>query len=131
MQEETGVDTTLIETLFQRYGTRGELIVRSIADSPDADAAQPLTHKPDYYRGEITFLAQQEQVTHLDDLILRRTMLGMLGQLSPGLLDELVEIVGQAINWSSEQSAGELARAYELLRERHGVVLIGPKSHNF
>ena len=34
--------------------------------------------------------ALNEQVMHLDDVILRRTMIGMYGELTGDLLDELV-----------------------------------------
>ena len=35
---------------------------------------------PSYSRREIAFLAQCEKVVHLDDLLLRRSMLAMLGR---------------------------------------------------
>jgi len=121
VQQETGLAADQVATLFERYGTRSELIARAIADSADSAAAQPLIHRPDYYQGEIVFLAQQEQVVHLDDLILRRSMLGMLGQLTPELLDELAGILDQALSWSSGQQQAEVQRVHDLLKDRHGV----------
>jgi len=125
VQQETGLSADQITTLFDRYGTRSELIAQTIVDSADSVgdsvAAQSLVHKPDYYRGEITFLAQQEQVAHLDDLILRRSMLGILGQLTPELLAELVDILGDTLSWTSDQQQAEIRRTYALLKDHHGV----------
>ncbi len=60
---------------------------------------------------------------HLDDLVLRRTLLGMLGQLTRPALDELADIVGETLGWTAPQKKSETARTLRLLSERHGVVL--------
>ncbi|PIZ26241.1 MAG: hypothetical protein COY47_01570, partial [Chloroflexi bacterium CG_4_10_14_0_8_um_filter_57_5] len=87
----------------------------------DDDAA--LEHKPDMTRREIAFLAQHEKIVHLDDLLLRRTMLAFLGELTRPLVDELADVLGDALGWSKTQKKAEAARALELLADRHGVRL--------
>ena len=77
-----------------------------------------------YYRGEIQFLMAGEYVQHLDDLVLRRTLLGMQGQLSMPLLKELADIGQIALGWSDERRQDELNRTLDILKDRHGVVLV-------
>ncbi|MGD2027252.1 MAG: glycerol-3-phosphate dehydrogenase/oxidase [Anaerolineales bacterium] len=109
----------LVEILVGRYGTR----------APDI-LAQPTLVSPtgfwsvtSYTPEEIDFLAKMEDIVHLDDLILRRTMIGKLGLLNDAGLLELAEITAGAKGWSDEFKREEIRRARRLLREQHAVVL--------
>jgi len=62
-------------------------------------------------------------VVHLDDLILRRTLMGMLGEVSLPLLEELAAIVAPVLQWSPQVATAEVARTAELLKRVHGVTL--------
>jgi glycerol-3-phosphate dehydrogenase len=95
-----------LRLLFERYGTRLE----EIADYLAAGNDQPLQYQPEYSQREVAYLARQEKVVHLDDLILRRTLLGMLGQVTAGLVVELAEVVGEALNWPPERQQAEIRR---------------------
>ncbi|MCU0511558.1 MAG: glycerol-3-phosphate dehydrogenase/oxidase [Anaerolineae bacterium] len=117
--QRTGVAVPRLAVLLARYGTRAATIAAFIAAGEDA----PLTHHAAYSRREILYLAQQERVVHLDDLLLRRTMLGMLGEVSGPLLAELADLVAQALDWSPAQHSAALAHARRILREKHGVTL--------
>ena len=88
-----------------------------MADGEDA----MLQNHHAYSRREIQFLAFQEKVMHLDDMILRRSLMAMLGEVSGALLVELADIVGQVLGWSEDQEQHEIARAAQLLRDKHGV----------
>ena len=88
-----GMEDERARALFERYGTRAESVGLFISKQAD----QPLKSLPDYSRREITFLAQNEKIAHLDELLLRRTMLAMLGGLTRPALDELAEIVGESL----------------------------------
>jgi glycerol-3-phosphate dehydrogenase len=78
---------------------------------------------PDYSRREIIFLVQHEKILHLDDFVLRRSMLGMLGRLTREKVDELADVFGSALAWNREQKAAEVARTLSILADRHGVRL--------
>jgi glycerol-3-phosphate dehydrogenase len=119
VSRELEIDRARLEILFNRYGTRAREIARFICAGEDA----PLRHQPDYSRREIMFIAEQEMVIHLDDLILRRSLLAMLGKVNAALLDELAEILASALEWSEAQTRDEIKRATEILRDRHGVEL--------
>ena len=69
------------------------------------------------------YLAKIEKAPHLDDVILRRTMLAMLGGITHERLDELVQVLGALHNWSKKQRSAELARTLEILSKFHGIQL--------
>jgi glycerol-3-phosphate dehydrogenase len=106
-----------LETLFGRYGTRAEGIAQFIREGTDA----PLRHLPSYSQREIMFLAANESVIHLDDLILRRSLIGMLGLIDGDSLQQLGEIVGGVLGWSAVQVKAEIERASDILQHKHGV----------
>lgn len=124
IEERTGLPRVRLESLFERYGTRAEMIAGFIS----VEADTPLQHKPDYSRREIMFLADQEKIVHLDDLLLRRSLLAMLGELTPELITELAEVVGDALGWTPEIRQVEITRSLDILADRHGVVYKPPAS---
>jgi glycerol-3-phosphate dehydrogenase len=119
LANQAGVPYERMHTLVERYGSWAT----AVADFCTAAADAPLTHHPDFTQREIMFIAQQEQVVHLDDLILRRTLIGMLGQLSGPLLQELAEWVGAGLGWSDEEKAAEVERTAVMFKERHSIDL--------
>lgn len=114
---QTELDPAQVRQLFERYGTYAAEFARYIADGND----RPLAHKPDYTVREIAFLAHAEQVTRLDDLLLRRTALGMYGHLTRPLIEELAEVVASVLGWDEAQQAAEVARVLALFAARHGM----------
>ncbi len=115
----TGFNKDILERLFKRYGTRAE----AIADFMKRGEDVPLKSLPNYTRREIMFLAQYEKVRHLDDLVLRRTMLAMLGHLTKDSLLELADVLAESLGWDAEQKNAEVSRTLDLLSDRHGVRL--------
>ncbi|MEN9564205.1 MAG: hypothetical protein RIR73_2449, partial [Chloroflexota bacterium] len=115
----TGLSRERLETLFDRYGTRTE----SVADFMKLAADAPLASLPTLSKREMHFLVQHEKVVHLDDLLLRRTMLAMLGKLTRDSIGECAEILASALGWSAEQKNAEVERTVRLLADRHRVRL--------
>lgn len=117
ISQKTGISGERISVLFDRYGTYAAAIAEYCAAGSDAY----LENHAGYTRREISFLTKNEKIIHLDDLILRRSLIGMLGQSSGGLLIELAQIMGAELGWSSEQAVQEAKRCAELLVKRHRV----------
>jgi glycerol-3-phosphate dehydrogenase len=115
--DEVGRDRA--EALLSRYGTRAGAIIEFLTDAPDA----PLAHNPLYTRREIEYLADQEQITHLLDLLLRRTSLAFVGGLTLPLLQELAGVLAPVLGWDEARSADEIRSATAALAEVHGVDL--------
>ena len=119
LERKTRLPIGRLTALLDRYGTRAEGVAQFISAAPD----QPLGSLPEYSRREIQFMASQESIVHLDDLILRRTIMALLGQLSLELLEELAGVLAPELEWSQERSQQEIERAVKLLREVHGVMI--------
>lgn len=115
----TGVARERLKMLFERYGTRAEAIATFINGGTD----HILQTLPDYSLREIIFLAAHEKLIHLDDFVLRRSMLAMLGRLTRESLEELARALANALGWTKEQREAEAARTLSILADRHGVVL--------
>ena len=60
---------------------------------------------------------------HLEDLILRRTLIAMLGEISLGLINELSHVVGDELGWSESTRKDEIDGVKSILVHKHGVKL--------
>ena len=109
------------EALLTRYGTHAEAVIDFLTAQPDT----PIVHNPLYSRREIEYLAREESVTHLLDLLLRRTSLAFVGGLSLALLEELTGVLAPVLGWDDGRAADEIAQAISVLREVHRVELTG------
>ena len=119
----TGVSRERVKTLFERYGTRAEAVATYMNGGTDF----LITSLPDYSLREVAYLAQHEKIAHLDDFLLRRSMLAMLGRVTREMVDELANALGNALGWDAAKKEAEAARTLSILADRHGVVL--PKEH--
>ena len=119
LQEHPGLSPQRLAALLERYGTGADNVADFLLAGPDA----PLAGHGGYSRREIEFIARSERVVHLDDLILRRTLMGILGDVSLPLLHELAGIVSPALEWTNEGAEAEVERTAELLKRVHGVSL--------
>ncbi len=115
----TGMNADRAHELFERYGTRAELISGFIGRAADA----PLDSLPSYSRREIAFLAQHEKIIHLDDLLLRRSMLAMLGRLNRNVIEEIADVLAECLKWRPGQKDAEVARSLKILADKHEVTL--------
>jgi len=118
MPEGTGLPQDRLLTLQERYGTGADSVVAYMQAGPDA----PLNCHPGYSRREIEYIALNERVVHLDDLIMRRTLMGLLGEVNRPLLEELASIVSPVLGWPEEKAAAEIERTAQLLRKVHGAM---------
>ena len=85
--------------------------------------ALTLKTDPHYTRAELASMAEREKIIHLDDLVLRRTLLAYLGQLTRPLVEELANALGESLGWDVEQKKDEVRRTLEILADRHDVRL--------
>ena len=104
------VDPALRTRLAGRYGREAENVVRCAGDDE-------LTRVPgtDIMWAELRWAARNEAVVHLDDLLLRRTPIGvLLPQGGVRFFDRIHEICKEEMNWDVERW-GQEAQAYEIL----------------
>jgi glycerol-3-phosphate dehydrogenase len=119
LEEKTHLPAHRLAALLDRYGTRAEDVAQFLSAEPDL----PLRSLPEYSRREVQFLASRERIVHLDDLVLRRTIMALLGQLRRDVLEELAEVLASALDWTQERTQQEITRAVRLLTQVHGVRL--------
>jgi glycerol-3-phosphate dehydrogenase len=117
--KQTRLDAKRVRSLFEKYGTRAEEMAVFIASAKD----KPLKANADYSHREIEFLTDREHVRHLDDLILRRTMIGLMGLATRPLLQELAAVAGRSLKWSEKQVKAEIQRTADILYRQHGVMV--------
>ncbi len=102
--------------LFARYGSRC-CEVAAYQGGEDS----PLKHYPDMTRRELAFLAIKEKVIHLDDLILRRSLMAYLGHLNRPLIAELADILADTLGWNKNIKQAEVERTLQILQDNHGI----------
>jgi glycerol-3-phosphate dehydrogenase len=117
--QKTGLPAERAAVLFDRYGTRAEEFAAFIGAGDDA----PLSSLPGYSQREIACIVRREHVIHLDDIVLRRSLIAWLGLLTSEALDELALIAAAELGWTPEQRAVELTQTKEILADHHGLVL--------
>lgn len=113
---KTGLDKIRINDLLSRYGMKANLLIPFLMKKSD----YPLKSNPDYSKREIEYLLSMEFVQHLDDLILRRTVLALSGGLTYETLIELADIYKEIFEISDEEKLKEINRTMEILEKNHG-----------
>lgn len=118
LADRTGLDESTCTRLLHRYGMLPAGMVEYL--SQPAHAVECLADS-DYLHAEVAYMCRHEMVVHLDDLILRRSLMAMLGQLTPALLAALADVAAEAGDWTPAQRATELQRTRRILKQYHGV----------
>jgi glycerol-3-phosphate dehydrogenase len=112
-----GRDADRISGLLTRYGTRAEEVLRYLDAGPDR-----LLHSTrELSVRELEFMAQNEQVGHLVDVLIRRTSLAFRGLVTGELLNEVAEVLAAPLGWDAGTRTAEIHYAQEVLERFHGV----------
>ncbi len=119
LRARTEIELDRLTELFERYGTYAAEVADFVAAEPDT----PLQYTLGYSQREMQFIAQQERVVHLDDIMLRRSLLAMQGKVTTASLAELAPVIGAALGWSADRVAAEIQRTTKILSEKHGMKL--------
>jgi glycerol-3-phosphate dehydrogenase len=117
----TGLPQDRLQTLIERYGTGADRVAAYMQSDLDA----PIASHPGYSRREIEFIALNERVVHLDDLILRRTLIGLLGEATRPVIEELAAVVAPILHWPPQTAYAEVERTTHLLKKVHGMSFTG------
>ena len=124
--DEVGADRAA--ALLARYGTRASEVIDFLTD-PTGAADAPLAHNAGYTRREIEFLASTEGVVRLIDVLLRRTSMAFVGDVTTPLIEELALVVAPVLGWDAGRRAEEIELARGILSDVHGIEL-GPVSQD-
>jgi glycerol-3-phosphate dehydrogenase len=119
MAAASGIGRTRALGLLARYGAGALPLARRLAAAGDV----PLLHAPDYSVAELAWLCRETGVVHLDDLVIRRTLLAIRGLVTDAALAEIAGAAAQALGWDAVRAHAELSACADALRERHNVPL--------
>jgi len=110
LPDQGHLDETARRRLLGRYGVQAPILT-AIAQSGELEPI-PGSHT---LWAELRWAARSEQVCHLDDLLLRRTRLGLLlPQGGSAIFPILKPICQQELGWSSKQWQAEVKRYKQL-----------------
>ena len=84
---------------------------------------QRLTGAGHYSFKEVDWIARNELVVHLSDIVLRRTTLAIEGRLKLEGLREIAGLAGAALGWNAERIASEIEDVVIQLEKFHGQTL--------
>ena len=116
-----GRDADRAAGLLTRYGTRAEDVINFLDASPDHAPDRPLHSTRELSVRELEFMAQNEQIGHLVDVLIRRTSLAFRGLVTGELLNEVAEVLSGPLGWDAATRASEISHAQEVLKRFHGV----------
>lgn len=103
--------------LLTRYGTRaGEVM-----DYLDAGPDRLLHSTHELSVRELEFMAANEQVGHLADVLIRRTSLAFRGLVTGELLHEVADVLAGPLGWDAAATAAEIQAARDVLERFHRV----------
>ena len=112
-----GRDASRVAGLLTRYGTRAEEVIGFLDGAPDR-----LLHSTrELSVRELEFMAQNEQIGHLVDVLIRRTSLAFRGLVTGELLNEVADILSGPLGWDAATRAFEISHTQEVLERFHGV----------
>ncbi len=115
LAEASGLTAGRIADLVARYGTTVEAMLDDLVDET------PLTTLPSYSDAELAWVAANEHVRHLVDILERRTTIAVLGDASDDAVAEVARVVAPALGWDEQRRSAEVARASASIRRRHGL----------
>ncbi|WP_425553436.1 glycerol-3-phosphate dehydrogenase/oxidase [Gryllotalpicola kribbensis] len=117
-QHAGGVGAERARVLLNRYGTKAARIIEALGAEDE-----PLASVPGYSRGEIAFIAREEQVVHLIDVLTRRTSIAFRGLATGEGVTEIASVIAAELGWDEARRDDELKDAATQLYEQHGVDL--------
>lgn len=98
VSKSTNINKVQLAMLFERYGTKAEVIAEFIQAGSD----KPLDSLPQYSRREIIYILQNEFVQRPEDLLTRRTLISMLGNTKEQVVEEIISIMAEEFGWSRD-----------------------------
>lgn len=113
--KRTGLPPARLLDLLDRYGSRAASV---------ADAESVLMDANDgWSSAEIAWVARNDRVVHLSDLVLRRTSLALTGRLTGDLLRRIAASASAELGWDETRCLTELHATVEELTSRYRIAL--------
>jgi glycerol-3-phosphate dehydrogenase len=102
--------------LFGRLGMRAQ----NLLDEMPLEERQQMIATTPYSWAELRWAARHEQVVHLDDLLMRRTRIGLVVAMGGReILPRVGEICRDELGWDEARWNSEMTRYLDIWRQRH------------
>ena len=112
-------DDKISAVSFQYLAGRYGQALPDLVDMSDAKDLAPIENL-DLHWAELAFNARFGMVEHLDDLLLRRTRLGMLlPQGAMSILDQVKALTQAELSWTEEKWQSEIARYQDIYNQAY------------
>ncbi len=115
-----GMTAARAEQLLNRYGTTAEAVATFPSDHSDERRVSGAEH---FSFQEIGWIARNELVIHLADIVLRRTTIAIEGRLTYEGLTDIAGITAKALGWDAPRVECEINDVVSLLKAFHGQTL--------
>jgi glycerol-3-phosphate dehydrogenase len=104
----SGLDDDAATRMLHIYGTRSRQVLKLADDAPDLrETFSPATGA---IGAEVVFAVQEEMATTLEDVLLRRTMVGLDDSVGLDAIDAAAYIARRHLGWSAERADAEVSR---------------------
>src|SRR5690606_31506115 len=114
-------DIERADQLLARYGTRAAEVWAHIEQEEDRPlAGGALTVR------ELEWMVENELVVRLTDVVLRRTSIAFVGDVTHEVLAELADALAPLMGWDAGRRDAEIEAAVQLLNDAHGLTLAVP-----
>jgi len=113
---ETGVDPARCSDLVARYGSGAQAFAK--AEAGDNRRFEALDG---YTPAEIGLICQTERVSRLEDIVLRRTLMGFEGRTSRAALEDVAAVAADVLKWSDDRRDSEVQSVISTLKDTHMV----------
>ena len=110
LAKEYSLEQSYVRELLTRYGTSAEKIAKFIQDSH----GKPLKSIENWNSGELIYILKNEKPLHFDDIFIRRTTIGWLGNATDNVIDEFADIMADEYHWTTSKKDEEKQRAKSL-----------------
>ncbi len=115
LAQSSGLSRDRVRVLLDRYGTTAKKLASWLKDKGD----DQLTAAPAYSRQEIAWIARNERVVRLEDVVLRRTTMGFEGLATEAAVREIAAILSDELKWDATLRDAEIASLIEIVHKRH------------
>ena len=100
----------VIEHLYSLYGSRADEVLNLAESDPELQRALARTSRD--IAAQVVFAIREEQCLHLNDFLLRRTLLGFTRDQGGQAVERAVFYMARELSWSEAQISAEV-EAYE------------------
>jgi glycerol-3-phosphate dehydrogenase len=109
--KEYGLSEGYAHALLDRYGTYAEKIAALIKSKN----GKPMKSIENWNTAELQYILETEKPLHLDDVFLRRSTIGWLGNASAAVIEEFADIMAKTHNWNAGKKKAEIERVKKIL----------------